>query len=219
MSESKIFAQMAMVMSEVDAIGKDKTNQQQNFKYRGIDQVYNALNPLLAKHKIFTMPKVLNSEREERTNKNGTVLFYSRITMEYTFYTIDGSSVSCSVIGEGMDSGDKATNKAMAIAHKYALLQTFCIPTEDMPDPDAESHELQPNKQSKNNNNKQEDEKKAKYTTLVAQTMKHFKMAQKDAQNLLNTAGVKYEIDSVNSALNDFNSLVAHMENIIRCEA
>jgi len=144
---SEIYKQMAKVMFEVDAIGKDKTNQQQGFKYRGIDQVYNALNPILAKNAIFTLPKVLNNERDERINKNGTTLFYARITMEYTFYTVDGSSVSCSVIGEGMDSGDKATNKAMAIAHKYALLQTFCIPTEDMPDPDSEVHEIVPPKQ------------------------------------------------------------------------
>lgn len=42
-----------------------------------------------------------------------------------------------------MDSGDKATNKAMAIAFKYACFQVFCIPTEEMKDPDAECHEIQ----------------------------------------------------------------------------
>ena len=47
-------------------------------------------------------------------------------------------------IGEGMDSGDKATNKAMAIAFKYACFQVFCIPTEEMNDPDSESPEAQP---------------------------------------------------------------------------
>lgn len=137
-----IFEAMAAVMEDVEAIGKDKTNIQQGFDYRGIDQVYNDLHPLLAKHKIFTTPKVIANEREERTNTKGTTLFYSRVTMQYTFWTVDGSSVECSVIGEGMDSGDKATNKAMAVAHKYALLQTFCIPTEDMPDPDAQTHEV-----------------------------------------------------------------------------
>ena len=139
-----IFEAMAAVMEDVEAIGKDKTNTQQNFKYRGIDQVYNDLHPILAKYKIFTTPKVLASEREERTTTKGGTLFYSRVTMQYTFWTVDGSSVECSVIGEGMDSGDKATNKAMAVAHKYALLQTFCIPTEDMPDPDAQTHDVKP---------------------------------------------------------------------------
>lgn len=140
----KIYEAMTKVMMEIGAIGKDKTNMQQGFKYRGIDQVYNELQPILSKNKIFTLPEALAQSREEKINKNGTTLFYSRVTMKYTFCCDDGSSVSCVVIGEGMDSGDKATNKAMAIAHKYALLQTFCVPTEDMPDPDSEVHEVKP---------------------------------------------------------------------------
>ncbi|SFY33052.1 ERF family protein [Azotobacter vinelandii] len=140
----KIFSAMSAVMSDMDAIGKNQKNQQQNFNYRGIDQVYNALHPLLARHKIFTTPEVLEKQREERTNAKGTVLAFVTLRVKYTFWTDDGSSVSCTVEGEGMDSGDKASNKAMAIAHKYALLQTFCIPTEDMPDPDAEVHEVTP---------------------------------------------------------------------------
>jgi len=61
--------------------------------------------------------------------------------MRYHLVADDGSSVALEVIGEGMDSADKATNKAMAIAHKYALLQAFMIPTEDMTDPDATTPE------------------------------------------------------------------------------
>lgn len=38
-----------------------------------------------------------------------------------------------------MDTGDKASNKAMSSAMKYALCQIFCIPTANMPDPDGES--------------------------------------------------------------------------------
>lgn len=207
MSSSLIYEQMAKVMEEVGAIGKDATNKSQGFKYRGIDQVYNALNPLLAKHKIFTMPKVLNSEREERKSNNGGALLYSRVTMEYSFFTTDGSCVTCSVIGEGMDSGDKATNKAMAIAHKYALLQAFCIPTEDMPDPDAECHDVAPQAPK-------EDERMTKYKELVSKTMKHYAITKESAQGLLNASGVKFELTSVTSALNDFDGLIAHMETI-----
>ena len=38
-----------------------------------------------------------------------------------------------------MDSGDKASNKAMSSAFKYACFQVFCIATEEMKDPDAET--------------------------------------------------------------------------------
>ena len=130
-----IFESITAIMQEIPAIGKEKKNQQQGFKYRGIDDVMNALQPILSKH------KVIDQAREDRvTNKGGTIL-YSMLKIRYTFYAEDGTSVSAVVIGEGMDSGDKASNKAMAIAMKYAFFQVFCIPTEEMKDPDAETPE------------------------------------------------------------------------------
>lgn len=139
-----IYECMGAIMRDMVAIGKISRNEQQGFYYRSIDAVYNSLNPLLAKHGVFTMPEVLGKDRSERTNSKGTVLAFTCLRMKYTFYAPDGSSVSCVVEGEGMDSGDKSSNKAMAIAHKYALLQTFCIPTEEQKDPDAEVHEIAP---------------------------------------------------------------------------
>ncbi|MFR0781185.1 MAG: ERF family protein [Zhenhengia sp.] len=138
-SEKKIYSAICSVMSEIGAIGKNKKNQQQGFAYRGIDDVMNALQPLLSKHKVFVTPEIMEQRREERQTAKGGNLIYSICTVKYTFYTTDGSSVSAIVIGEGMDSGDKATNKAMSIAFKYACFQVFCIPTDEMKDPDAET--------------------------------------------------------------------------------
>lgn len=140
---SNIYTAINNIMSEIGAISKDKKNATQGFMYRGIDDVMNALQPLLAKHKVFIVPEVLEQIREERTSNKGAALIYSICKMKYTFYADDGTSVSAIVIGEGMDSGDKATNKAMAIAMKYACFQVFCIPTEEMKDPDADSHEVE----------------------------------------------------------------------------
>ena len=138
----KIFSTINSVMSELGAITKNKRNQQQGFSYRGVDDVMNALNPLMVKNKLFCVPKVLKNEREERQTSRGSNLLYSIVTMEYTLYAEDGSSVSAVVIGEGMDSGDKATNKAMAIAYKYAMFQIFSIPTEETaPDADKDTPE------------------------------------------------------------------------------
>ena len=137
-----IFESITSIMGEIGAIGKNSKNQTQGFMYRGIDAVMNAINPALTKYKVFVVPEVLEQTREERTNTKGTTLIYSIIRVKYTFYAEDGSSVSSVVIGEGMDSGDKATNKAMSIAFKYACFQVFCIPTEEMVDPDMESHEV-----------------------------------------------------------------------------
>ena len=135
----KIYEAIPQIMAEIGAITKDKKNTQQGFMYRGIDDVMNALQPLLIKHKVFAVPEVLEQKREERQTKNGGNLIYSICTIKYTFFADDGSSITSIVVGEGMDSGDKATNKAMAIAFKYACFQVFCIPTEEMKDPDAET--------------------------------------------------------------------------------
>jgi len=160
-AKAMIYGKMALVLSEMSAIGKDSKNQQQGFNYRSIDAVYNTLNPLLGKHGIFMTPEVLEKSRDERTNKSGTVLAFTCLRMRYTFWAEDGSSVSCVVEGEGMDSGDKSSNKAMAIAHKYALLQCFCIPTEEQKDPDADYHEIV-------KGNSYTKEQKQEFDTLLA---------------------------------------------------
>lgn len=142
-----IYESITKIMEEVPAIGKDKVNKQQNFKFRGIDDVMNALQPLLSKHKVFIVPEILEQLREERATKSGGNLIYSICKIKYKFYAEDGTFIEAVTIGEGMDSGDKATNKAMAIAMKYALFQVFCIPTEEMKDPDSETPEENKKKQ------------------------------------------------------------------------
>lgn len=145
MSESNmIYGLIGQAMREIGAIGKNSKNQQQGFMYRGVDAVYNALNPVMAKLGLFLCPEVLEQTREERVNRNGTTLLYSILKIKYTLYAPDGSNVSCIVLGEGMDSGDKASNKAMSVAMKYAAFQLFMIPTEELCDPDAETHEVAP---------------------------------------------------------------------------
>lgn len=139
--EPLIYEAMAKIMADATHIGKDQTNQAQKFKYRGIDDVYNSLHGVFAKHEVFVTPEVLDKSREERTSKNGSILAFTTLRMKYTFHAKDGSNVYCIVEGEGMDSGDKSSNKAMAVAHKYALLQTFMIPTNEQKDPDAEVYE------------------------------------------------------------------------------
>ena len=134
-----IYKAIIGVMAEINAIGKDRKNQQQGFAYRGIDDVMNELHAALTKNKVFVVPEVLNEERSTGKTRSGGDLFYTRLKIRFTFYTDDGSSVSAVVIGEAMDSGDKASNKALSIGLKYAMLQVFCIPTEDEKDPDAQS--------------------------------------------------------------------------------
>lgn len=153
----QIYRLIGKAMGEIGAVGKDSVNQSQGFKYRGIDAVYNALSPVMAKYGLFLIPEILEQTREERSSvksqwdkdqkkyvEKTTTLLWSILKIRFTMYAPDGSNVSAVVIGEGMDTGDKATNKAMSIALKYAAFQIFMIPTEDLVDPDSESHEVAP---------------------------------------------------------------------------
>lgn len=180
MSEGKIFGLVGQAMQMIGAVGKDSRNQQQGFQYRGIDAVMNALNPVMAKLGLFMTPEVLEQTREERTsikkdsygNERTSTLLYSIMKIKYTLYAPDGSNVSCVVIGEGMDSGDKASNKAMSVAFKYAAFQLFCIPTEEMVDPDAECHEVLPRNAPKTGEKPAPAPAKANAPTPAAQAAK-----------------------------------------------
>ena len=144
-----IYAAMAAIIKGIGAIAKAKTcSLGASFKYRGIDDVYNALNPLLGEHGVFVLPMAAERVSEQRQSRRGEKMTVVTIRMTYRFCHTDGSSVECTTIGEAMDSGDKATNKAMAIAHKYAILQTFCIPTDDLEDPDAVAEPFAPRKKA-----------------------------------------------------------------------
>jgi hypothetical protein len=130
-----------------DGISKDRKNVQQGYSFRGIDDVYNALSPLLAKNGLCILPRMLSRSCEERLTQKGSTLFYVTVEAEFDFVCAeDGSKHTVKTFGEAMDSGDKATNKAMSAAYKYAAFQSFAIPTEGDNDPDATTHNIAPKK-------------------------------------------------------------------------
>lgn len=138
----KIYGQIAQIMSEIGSVGKDRRNAQQGYSFRGIDDIYNAVHPLLVKHKVFCAPQVISKEREDRQSKSGGGLIYTVLTVAFDFFADDGSSVRVVTVGEGMDSGDKSANKAMSGAQKYAIIQLFAIPTEEGVDSEVESPQV-----------------------------------------------------------------------------
>jgi hypothetical protein len=132
-----IHAAIVSVMRDVGAIAKECRNDQQGFNFRSIEQVYNRVQPLFAKHGIYSTTRVIKHQREERESHRGAKLTYSILEIEFTYYAQDGSCVSNVTIGEGMDSGDKASNKAMAVADKYSICQLLKIPYQ-LDDPDRD---------------------------------------------------------------------------------
>ena len=139
-----IVAALAKVAGELakHGIAKDRTNQSgQRFKFRGIDDVYGALSSLLAEHEVVIAPEVVDYQMDERAARSGGALYVARLTVRYTLWHSDGSSIMAQTCGEAFDSGDKATNKAMSAAYKYMAFQVFCIPVEGQEDADATTPE------------------------------------------------------------------------------
>lgn len=137
-----IFSLIPKIMAEVGAIEKASKNTAQNYKFRGIDDVMAAFQPVMAKHGVFFVPEVISASQTDRESAKGSTLIYTQLTVAFTFYASDGSNVRAVVVGEAMDSADKSSNKAMSAALKYALLQTFCVPVESSDDADAHTPEL-----------------------------------------------------------------------------
>ena len=139
-----VYECIAAVSAELAQVGisKDRSNTTQNYKFRGIDDVYNALAPLLAKHGLVIIPRILSRAVVERVTQKGGTLFYVTVEAEFDFVSAkDGTKTTARSFGEAMDSADKATNKAMSAAYKYTAFQTFCIPTEGDNDADATTHD------------------------------------------------------------------------------
>ena len=139
-----IFKKIPLIMAEVGSIEKERSGTGVNYKFRGIDDFYKAFQLVLAKHGCFATTEVLESTRSEKISKSGGTLFYSVMKIKYDLFAEDGSKVTSVIIGEGMDSSDKASNKAMAVAHKYFFAQLFTVPTSDAKDPEDDTHDVVP---------------------------------------------------------------------------
>jgi hypothetical protein len=150
---AKVYEAIAAVTEGIakDGIAKGRSNQQQGYKFRGIDDVYNALSPFLAKHRLCILPRVLSREVVERQTAKGNAIFYTTVEVEFDFVSAeDGSLHTVKTFGEAMDTADKSTNKAMSAAYKYAAMQAFCIPTEGDNDADATTHDVSSQSASSN---------------------------------------------------------------------
>lgn len=132
------------VMVDVGVVGKTGFNEQQRFKFRGVDAVINAVGPALRKHGGFIVPDVIDSTVERVPSAKGGVLNTVRLLVRFNVYAVGSSeSITGTVAAEAFDSGDKATAKAMSVAFRTFLIQLLCLPT-DEPDPDEDTYAVAP---------------------------------------------------------------------------
>lgn len=136
-----IYQTIIAVMRDVRAVGKDGFNEQQKFKFRGIDGVMNAVGPAMREHGLMVFPISVEKEHNVGTSKTGGALHLHRLHVTFRLANEDGDHLDVEVPSESMDSSDKGTAKAMSVALRIALLQTLALPTEDR-DPDEDYHQL-----------------------------------------------------------------------------
>lgn len=172
--EKKIYEALAGIMDDVQAVSKSQRNVKQGYQYRGIDDVVNMIHPHFAKWQVFLTSEVLSIERTERRSASGGVLLHVMSHVRYTFHAVDGSFVQTTVYAEGMDSGDKATNKALSAALKYALGQSFLIPYQ-MVDSETDDHEVKPKSSGRFKFPEQMEDKSSDGPDAPGLTMQHIK--------------------------------------------
>lgn len=139
--DQSVLSALVRVMRDVPELGKLDRNEEDGggFVFRGIDAVVNAVGPILRKHGVLCVPTLRKvTIRTARVGQQEAVAAF--VTVRYTFWGPDGSSLPVQVPGEAMDFGDKAVNKAMSVAWRTALLHALQIPTGER-DPDSYSYQ------------------------------------------------------------------------------
>jgi ERF superfamily len=141
MDNPSVFAALAAAKKAVGAVAKSQRNSVQNFNFRGIDAVVNAVSPAFNEHGIISAPRVTSHVYETvEVGAKRTPMAHAILNVDYYFYGPDGNYVMASVLAEAMDSGDKAVAKAMSVAYRTALLQVLNLPTDEK-DPDESTYE------------------------------------------------------------------------------
>lgn len=125
------------IMREVSHVGKDGRNTSQNFNFRGVDAVVNALAAPIREHGLVITPVVKRADHREITSGNGKRQAWVIVEVAYEFIGPKGDRIDAVVVAEATDFADKATAKAMSVAYRTVLLQVFNLPT-DEPDPDSD---------------------------------------------------------------------------------
>lgn len=192
-NELNIYQRLLKITEELKTVEKNlsvpvtKTN---SYKAVGERDVLDAVKPLEVKYgvysyaydrKIIDSGELISTRKDYQTNEYHDIKqLYLRLEVTYRFVNVDNPQeyIEIKTYGDGIDTGDKATGKAMTYADKYALLKAYKISTGEDPDQEA-SDELKSYKDEK-------DEKAS--PKQLAVISKYYK--DDSLQKLLNTNNI-----------------------------
>lgn len=125
MSAPQIYRAITAIAAELSGVGipKRHLNERDDYRCRSIDDVLNRLSPLLAKHKLCVLPRVLERTSTDRVGEGDLLLVGVALRVAFDLVSsADGSSHTVEAFGEALDHADKATAKAVSSAYKQAML-------------------------------------------------------------------------------------------------
>jgi len=135
----RVFTAINGVMRDAMPVGKDRRNEQQNYAFRGIDDVMSAMAGPMREHGVFILPTIA-----EHTHERDGKMTRTLITMRYRVYGPAGDCLVADVPGEAFDFADKSTNKAQSAALKYLLFTLFMLPVDGRSIDDGDRHHPEP---------------------------------------------------------------------------
>lgn len=212
---------LPLVMRDIGAIGKNKANNQQNYFFRGVDDVLNTVSPACVKHNVRVECFIVESQHETiypDETKKAKYRVSATLKMRLKFTAPDGSNHTSEAIGQAFDyNGDKAFNKAMSAAFKYACFLGLVIPVEGiLDDSDTDGSNAKFDRNGKcgkwedwitakgaklgevvDNDNIPDDEKRSGLATIKANLERHVSKSETDEEQY----SYERDLDFVNEAL------------------
>ena len=107
-----------------------------SYSFAGERDFIEAIRPAMVEAGItMRLHQITHRERGSYLTSKGTTMntTYLEGVVRFT-HGPSGTIADCMAAGEGSDSGDKSSPKALTGLYKYAMRQTFCIETGDDPD-------------------------------------------------------------------------------------
>lgn len=141
-----IYQKIAAITGEVGAIKKAGQNREQNYSFIEYAAVAGELRTLFAKYGVVIIPNMQKTSEQSRNDfttragKGGVAVL---IDFKFDIVNADKPDDRFSVdwVGEAVDYGDKATNKAATAALKYYLMRQFNISEKGEQEADAHTPE------------------------------------------------------------------------------
>lgn len=124
-----IYEKISAIMQDVQYLAKDDKVSFGSTSYKALseEKVTTIMRSELLKHKLSVFPI------EQTASRSGSI---THVDVKYRLVNVENPEEYIDVVscGDGADTQDKGSGKAMTYAYKYMWLRTFALPTGEDPD-------------------------------------------------------------------------------------